>query len=603
MLDPNPTAKCVLGDRYETQVPDTLDLADRMGLAINALTNVWNPDEKWSLAFDVDFSRRPTVMITNHLTDAYLNIPAKFLEALVVCRLASGSEHNLGVDGKVLGAQLSFLGDDGLTYCPADTLEKFTEPRPFSEIWGEGRLILALTMLAQVDDDPRWVEIAERKVDRLLALTRRKEGFRFMWRGRFRPGETVPPDADEPFGPIEDGSIFSRDAEYKMRLLYSVGAVGHGCGLFYRLTGYEPALELSGGLARWALARVFTNEDGRWNLYHFHHSTYSLMAICEYAYAAGDREILERVDACYRWAREMGDPLIGFYTEAMPGSAWFLGRQGNTVEICEVADMVFLALYLTRAGLGDYWGDVDRWVRNMYAEGQLRRTEFLDQIPDSYFNPESRPSPYQDTRDVAERSVGSFFGWMRANDGLDVKQTEQGPRLSDRGVMHCCTANGARTLYYVWDSIVTREADEVRVNLLLNRASPWLDVDSYLPVEGKVVLRIKDAPRVAVRMPEWCYPAEVQVSVGGQARRALVEGRFVRVGWLKPGDHATLTFPVPERVTHRVIGEIPYKLVLRGSNVVSIDPRGVAYPLYEDQPSGNLATKTRFIREIKRVVW
>ncbi len=29
----------------------------------------------------------------------------------------------------------------------------------------------------------------------------------------------------------------------------------------------------------------------------------------------------------------------------------------------------------------------------------------------------------------------------------------------------------------------------------------------------------------------------------------------------------------------RVIGEIPYKLVLRGSNVVSIDPKGVACPL------------------------
>ena len=214
---------------------------------------------------------------------------------------------------------------------------------------------------------------------------------------------------------------------------------------------------------------------------------------------------------------------------------------------------------------------------------------------------------------------------MRANDGLSVVKTEEGPKLPSHGIMHCCTANGARTLYYVWDSIVNQEADEVRVNLLLNRASPWLDVLSYLPCEGKVVLHIKDAAKVAVRMPQWCNPVDMftsftdafglrfaslsgyfvnrQVSVGNESRRPLVEGRFVRVAWLNEGDKVTLTFPVPERVIHRVIGEIPYKLVLRGSNVVSIDPKGVALPLYENQPTGKQVRKTRFIPQVKGIIW
>ena len=114
MLEHNPMEKCIAGERYEADVPDTLDLAERMGLAINALTSVWTPDERYSLAFIVDFSHRPAVLITNHLTDAYLNIPPKFLEALTVCRLASGSEHNLEVDAGVIGAQLSFLGGEKL---------------------------------------------------------------------------------------------------------------------------------------------------------------------------------------------------------------------------------------------------------------------------------------------------------------------------------------------------------------------------------------------------------------------------------------------------------------------------------------------------------
>ena len=29
------------------------------------------------------------------------------------------------------------------------------------------------------------------------------------------------------------------------------------------------------------------------------------------------------------------------------------------------------------------------------------------------------------------------------------------------------------------------------VNLLLNRASPWVDVDSHIPYEGRVDLKVK----------------------------------------------------------------------------------------------------------------
>jgi len=249
-----------------------------------------------------------------------------------------------------------------------------------------------------------------------------------------------------------------------------------------------------------------------------------------------------------------------------------------------------------------------------YSEGQIRDTKFLNGIPDSYFTPESSDRHHPDTRDIPQRSLGSFLGWMRANDGLNVARTEVGSKLSNHAIMHCCTANGARTLYYVWDSIVTQEADEVRVNLLLNRASPWLDVLSYLPCEGKVVLHIKDAAKVAVRMPQWCNPVDMfaslsgyfvnrQVSVGNESRRPLIEGRFVRVAWLNEGDKVTLTFPVPERIVHRVIGEIPYKLVLRGSNVVSIDPKGVALPLYENQPTGKQVRKTHFIPQVKGIIW
>ena len=599
MLEHNPMERCLEGQRYTASVPDTLNLADRMGLAINALTNAFVPEERWALQFDVSIAHRPPVIWINHLTDAYLNIPAKFLEALTVCRTVSGSDQNIDIDFNVLRNQLELLGEDGLTYTPEDTLPELDEAlRPFAEIWGEGRLILALCFIGQVDDDPIWFETAKRKVDRLLELSVEREDYRFFWRGRWPRGASPPPDADEPSGPIPDGSLGDK-YDWDLSLIYSVGSSGHGSALLYRLTGYEPALELSRGLARWALKRIFKHEDGHYDFYHFHHGLYSLMAVCEYGVAAQDREVLERVDACYRWAREMGDPLIGFYAEIMPGAELYLERQGNTVEVCEIADMVWLALTLTREGFGDgaYIDDVDRWVRNMYAEGQVLDAEFINDIPEDCFVEGEYDTPYPDTDNVLERSVGSFLGWMRANEGFERQWNEDGEyKLTRKGIMHCCTANGARTLYCVWDAAVQRcEDGSTTVNFLLNRASPWLDVASWLPADGRVQLTIKDAPKVCVRMSEWIDLGAVTATVNGAAADFSLDGPMVCLEGLTPGDVVDIRFPVLERTLHRVIGEIPFRLDMRGANVVAIHPRGTTYPLFDRPDSGEVSEREVFI--------
>ncbi len=603
MLNYHPTQNCLQGERTKAFSPDTLDLADRMALAINALTQVWYPEEKWAQGFLVDFSQRPAVLYPSHITDAYLNIPPKFLEALVFCRLGSGSAQNLHVDTEVLKTQLSFLGEDGLTYCPEGTLKDFTEARGFAEIWGEGRMLLALSTLTQVDTNPQWIEMGKKKVDRLLALSRQKEDFRFFWTGRFRKNQVVPAEADEPAAPIPGGSLADYDPVFSK--VYSIGALGHGSGLFYRVSGYEPALELARGLARWGLKRIFNDPSGRYDFFHFHHGLYSLMAVWEYALAANDRETMERVEACFRWARQMGEPLIGFFPELFPDQRFwaYLNWTGKTAEICEVADMIWLALNLTRAGIGDYWDDIDRWVRNVFSEAQICRLDDFDAIPESYYNANPVSKPHQDNRDILRRSLGAFLGWVRANDGLKIINIEQGFKLANLGIQHCCTANGARTLYQVWDSILTKEGHLIKVNLLLNRVSPFLDIDSYLPVKGQVDLKIKDAPTVMVRIPAWCQPAQLQVTVSGLPRNPVIAGRWITIDQLNPGDRVEIQFPMTEEVVTRVIGDLPFRLTLRGSNVVDIDPQGTGIPLYTHLPTGERVAKERFIPQWRQIIW
>jgi hypothetical protein len=603
MLNYQSTAGCLQGERYNASAPDTLDLADRMALIINALTNVWYPDERWAQCFLVDFSQRPPVLYPSHITDAYLNIPPKFIEALIFCRLGSGSSLNMQVDHEVIQTQISLLGEDGLTYCPTGTLKEFSEERGFAEIWGEGRMLSALSTLLQVDQNPQWVEMGRKKIDRLLALSCQQEDYRFFWKGRFRKGEQPPAGAGEPSRPNPHGSLADYDPVFSK--VYSIGALGHGSGLFYRVTGYEPALELSRGLAHWGLKRIFNNPSGRYNFWHFHHGLYALMAVWEYAYAAGDREIMQRVDACYRWARQMGDAQIGYFPELFPDQqSWtYLNWNGKTVEICEVADMIWLALNLTRAGIGDYWDDIDCWVRNVFSEAQLCRLDDFERIPEEYFIQNPAVKPHQDANQILQRSLGAFLGWMRPNDGLKLVKNEQGTRLANLGIQHCCTANGARNLYHVWDSIMTQENGVIKINLLLNRVSPYLDIDSYLPASGRVVLKIKDAPAVMLRIPAWCKPDDLTVAVSGNIVRCTQVGRYVRIEPLKPGDTVEVTFPMLEQTVTRVIGDLPFTLKLRGANVVDIDPPGAAIPLYTHLPTGVLVEKSRFIPAKRGIIW
>jgi hypothetical protein len=147
--------------------------------------------------------------------------------------------------------------------------------------------------------------------------------------------------------------------------------------------------------------------------------------------------------------------------------------------------------------------------------------------------------------------------------------------------MQCCTGNAARTLYYIWDAIVTAKGTNAQVNLLLNRASPWLDVDSHLPYEGKVVIRNKTVRKLSVRIPEGTARGQVACDVNGKKQETTWSGHYLVVDGLKGGDLVTIEIPLMEKTLFKVIGDVPYRLTLKGNTVVDIAPEGTIYPLYQ----------------------
>ena len=146
---------------------------------------------------------------------------------------------------------------------------------------------------------------------------------------------------------------------------------------------------------------------------------------------------------------------------------------------------------------------------------------------------------------------------------------------------HCCTVNGAKVLYWIWDRILTHEAGRLDVNLLLNRASPWADVDSYVPYAGQVDIRVKRPVTLRVRLPEWARPRDLVTRVDGTVRETTQQGRYAVAGEVAPGQTVTCCFPLPNRTDHVHIEKRPYTLKRRGNDVVAIDPPGRYLPLYQ----------------------
>jgi DUF1680 family protein len=173
--------------------------------------------------------------------------------------------------------------------------------------------------------------------------------------------------------------------------------------------------------------------------------------------------------------------------------------------------------------------------------------------------------------------------------------------------MLCCTGNGTRGLYYAWEGIVRESQDTAQVNLLLNRASRLLDVESHLPFDGKVVIRNKAARRIRVRIPFWVNRRELRAKVSSRPVALDWIGRYLIFDDLRPGDLLALQFPVRETTAHYTVNaqtphERTYACTFRGSTLVDMSPRDespTSYSLYQRE---SLRHQGAPLKEVTRFV-
>jgi hypothetical protein len=358
---------------------------------------------------------------------------------------------------------------------------------------------------------------------------------------------------------------------------YDQGSVLWGLMHSYAVTGDEKALELAGKVARFMLKPqlweagtppdLFGREHGMFGG-HLHSNVFAFRGILLYAAATGNKWMMEFIRQAYEYARKFGIARIGFIPTYIYPECYGQTRKFAIIsEGCCIADMTVLAVELTDAGVGDYWEDVDQYVRNHLAETQFIDADRLREV--SAAEPGEQIKNYKDfphdTDNVIERCLGAYGA---INGVSDIWACGMG----------CCTGNCNQALYHVWDGIVRYSDGAAQVNLLLNRASPWLDIDSYLPYEGKVVLKNKTSRKAYVRIPNWVDKAAVRSRINRKQAAPSWFGNYLVFEELKPEDTVTIEFPMVETTETYRQGDNNHTIQFKGNTVMDISPREYPVP-------------------------
>ncbi|MBI3850387.1 MAG: glycoside hydrolase family 127 protein [Verrucomicrobia bacterium] len=522
---------------YQATVPDTLDLAHRAKWAENALTEMLDPSANWEIYFGGHLgSHESTGLPTNN---------PKYAESLPMMRVITGDDYNRNVEQGMTEALVSLIQNDGLYYAP------YTPKRPwhganedFANVYGQARCLLAMMARYQVDKDRQkeWDQRIRKMVDRLAEIAIYKDDYAYF-----------PKSGSDGIGLGEDFSYLKKsgwrnteEPPADMWMAIYTGGEIRALSRWYIMSGDKKALDLAGKLTKFIMHRpsfwtaeagpsLIVQSDHGWWKSHFHGYTLTLRGLLEYATATSNIRLKEFVRDGYEFSRLYGIAKVGYFPE------FSNVKKNEACEPCCIANMIALAIKLSDLGLGDYWDHVDQIVRNHFIEAQT----WSDQC--------NKMSPSKYPRDSAKKQEWMTLGGWGAG---------------------CCTGNSSQALYYAWSSIVRYRDGVAQANLLLNRASEWLDVNSYLPYEGKVEIQNKKADRIQVRIPAWVDRKMVKCSVQGKPVSAEWAGNYLIFSKVGRDQRITVEFPMSESVETLKYTNAEYTCRFRGNTLISATKKG-----------------------------
>ncbi|HID95987.1 MAG TPA: hypothetical protein EYP53_08035 [Candidatus Latescibacteria bacterium] len=535
-----------------SQIPDTLDLAARARAALNYFIQNPDPEAGFQPYFIANLEADPPYL--EHSEWDFGDVSSRFVEVIAYIRIMSGDYSGQEAEAGLKEFMLSFLDpSDGLLYRPQSPYGPYqlasSGGRAGAYIWDQGRALYALLTCYLTEGEEKVLKKVERMIDGLDKIAVRKgDTCYFPTEAYLGNGRWL----DHPLMWVPDGQPIDPLVRY------------------FQLTGDGKALDLARKLARSVLTRkpLTFGPDGEMlrdaHNTHFHSRTASLMGLLRLGIVTGDEALIDFVEKAYKWARAQGSS-FGWMLEQLRTPKWS--------ETCSITDMINSAVLLAEIGKSEYWEDVERFTRNCLVESQILSQEMLPRPWRKV--PEEVPGSRSYER-VVERVMGGFVGSVFPNDRYFEADWHDG-----FGVSGCCSPSGTKGLYLAWSHIVTHKPDGVWVNLLLNANTPWVEVLSALPYEGRLGVLVKNASKVHVRIPSWVKRETVEVKRNGEPQDIVCKGTYVVQENLRKGDRVEVSYPVRNlEVAEKVAGE-EYLLHWRGYTLVGIEPPGKRMPLFQ----------------------
>jgi hypothetical protein len=340
----------------------------------------------------------------------------------------------------------------------------------------------------------------------------------------------------------------------------------------YRQTGYKPALEQAGTIVKTCFddSPLFSPDNTFRHGGHMHGNLRTLVGAADYALLANDPVIFSRVDALYRYVRSEGTR-FGFLPEV-------IGRKGDVVscETCALMDYLGLAVTLANHGHPEYWGDVERMLRNQMVESQVTDVAWL--------KPGAKPDTAQFTwLDVGRRMVGGYAGWTSPTHILAAREDLHwgGPELrgKTRAFQNCCGGSGTHGYFIVWKNASRFTAGTLSVNLHIDKLLPQAEIRCQQPYKGLLTIDLKEACRVRVRIPEFVDAKDIHAKTSRGELKPAAFGNYLDLGARQAGEKIEVTYPLPLCDEEAVIGNpgfrhYRYRVTWKGDTVVRMTPLG-----------------------------
>jgi hypothetical protein len=587
------------GTWYEASVPDTLDLAARAELAINGLIGDVDPNRFYGVYQGFKFNADPPYIESGHTgkteDDALygLTLTPRNVRTLPMLRAMSGSDYGLQTEYQMMRTLLYQIGPSGEMFYPA-AFPGAAGGLNYPE--RAGMMAFAVLTWYSRDQNPAWLNWLH-----LLATGLKKDAIHADERAYFPIQSAIDlqgkwhdiaggEHARIPYHTPEEPDSDQQGTEgtAKQDQLRPLSTLVHDFELNHDGESIQLARELSREVLRsalWANTETEGYPGSEHGIFegHFHATVHTFISVLDLAQADNDSWLKEFAREGYQDALRNGVVQLGWFPAIVKPEKFGRPAWQHTVdEACGVADMVVLAIRLSDAGLGDYWDDVDSIVRNQLTAQQVIDLDLMRRA--------SGTNGEQDA--LLKRFLGGFGN----------ASVTSIPPIAD--IAGCCTGNGPQALYYAWEGITRFQNGVATINLFLNRASAWMDVDSYLPYEGQVILHNKLAHTAFLRIPAWLRSLPIDLLINGKHTQPVRAGNYLVFDGLKANDVIALRFDVPQSTQKYTIDGVEYTISFRGSTVTDITPRDSgphSYPLYlrSDMRAGKtpMRTKRRFVTD------